>query len=149
LRKLRIWTVRANRSWSALVTACCVYGQLQANTISTMPAMTMSDAPMISHQRPGVHHCPAAWTSTAPLRVEIVELSPAIYVTLQLLRPSVFISSGELTCQFSIARRFGQKCSFYLYEGENAASVARTCLVDSAAFRFKFSRAHQWANARG
>jgi len=51
LRKLRIWTVRANRSCSALATACCVYGQLQANTITTMTAMTMSDAPMISHKR--------------------------------------------------------------------------------------------------
>jgi hypothetical protein len=46
---------RANRSCNALVTAGCVYGHLQANTIITMAAMTMSGAPIITHQR---HYCP-------------------------------------------------------------------------------------------
>ena len=67
---------RANRSCNALVTAGCVYGHLQANTITTMAAMTMSGAPIISHQRPGAHHCPVVGTFPAPLGLEIVDLFP-------------------------------------------------------------------------
>jgi hypothetical protein len=39
----------------------------------------MSDAAMISQQRPDARRRPGVRTSPAPLRVEIVELSPVIY----------------------------------------------------------------------